>query len=145
MKLNANLAVLSSCGSGFGNFREGEGIQSMARSFAYAGCPSILMTLWEVADLSTVSVMERFYYYLKKGNSKSKALQLSKLEFLKNADQLRSNPFFWSSYTIVGNSEPIFTYFPWSLILKIAILLLPIPIIFLFIRSYRRQAQKNIF
>ncbi|HYX05550.1 MAG TPA: CHAT domain-containing tetratricopeptide repeat protein, partial [Bacteroidales bacterium] len=54
MKLNASLAVLSSCGSGYGKFQEGEGMQSLARGFTYAGCPSILMTLWEVADQSTV-------------------------------------------------------------------------------------------
>ena len=68
MKLNASLAVLSSCGSGFGKFQEGEGMQSLARGFTYAGCPSILMTLWEVADQSTVSLMDRFYYYLGQGD-----------------------------------------------------------------------------
>ncbi len=144
MKLNANMAVLSSCGSGYGDFREGEGIQSLARGFAYAGCPSILMTLWEVADKSTVGVMERFYFHLGKGISKSKALQQSKLEFLQEADQLRSNPFFWASYTIIGNSEPIYPSHKWNLLLNAFLLLLPGAVIVILYRNYRRQAQRKI-
>jgi CHAT domain-containing protein len=144
MKLNANLAVLSSCGSGYGDFKEGEGIQSLARGFAYAGCPSVLMTLWEVADKSTVGVMERFYFHLGKGLSKSKALQKSKLEFLEQADQLRSNPFFWASYTIIGNSEPIYPSNKWNLLMTIFLLLIPVPVVMILYRNYKKQGQKNI-
>ncbi len=140
MKLNASLAVLSSCGSGFGKFQEGEGMQSLARGFTYAGCPSILMTLWEVADQSTVSLMDRFYYYLGQGESKSEALRKSKLEFLANADQLKSNPFFWSSFVIIGNSEPVYHNKIWNLIIDILILLIPVPVVFLLYRRYRRDA-----
>jgi len=50
--LKARLAVLSSCSSGSGKIRKGEGVMSLARSFLYAGCPSILMTLWDIEDNS---------------------------------------------------------------------------------------------
>ncbi len=144
MKLNANMAVLSSCGSGYGNFREGEGIQSLARGFAYAGCPSILMTLWEVADKSTVGVMEKFYANLGKGMSKSLALQQSKLEFLQKADQLRSNPYFWASFTIIGNSEPIYPSKSWIRISFIFLAIFPLLALGILYWNYRKKGQRTL-
>ena len=70
MKLNAQMAVLSSCSSGFGKMQKGEGMMSLARGFIYAGCPSIIMTLWQVSDKSSSELMTSFYKYLKKGKSK---------------------------------------------------------------------------
>ena len=143
MKLNASLAVLSSCSSGIGKFQEGEGMQSLARGFTYAGCPSILMTLWEVADQSTVSLMDRFYYYLGQGFSKSEALRKSKLEFMKSADMLKSNPFFWSSFVIIGNSESVYPSSIWRILLDIGILLIPVPVIFYMYRRYKKDATMD--
>ncbi|MCK4922562.1 MAG: CHAT domain-containing protein [Bacteroidales bacterium] len=139
MQINADLAVLSSCSSGYGNLQEGEGIQSLARGFTYAGCPSILMTLWEVADKSTVEIMERFYYYLGRGDSKSGALHKAKLDFLSNADQLKSNPFFWSSFVLVGDTTPIYRSRFMVHLLNIGILMIPIPIFFFLFFRYRKH------
>ncbi|MFW5820217.1 MAG: CHAT domain-containing protein, partial [Bacteroidota bacterium] len=142
MQINADLAVLSSCNSGFGELQEGEGIQSLARGFAYAGCPSILMTLWEVADNSTVEIMEKFYFYLDKGYSKNEALRQSKIDFLSNADHLKSNPFFWSSFVLVGDTRPIYLKESTVVLMNIGILLLPMPLLWFFYRRYRKIEQK---
>jgi CHAT domain-containing protein len=143
MQLNAELAVLSSCNSGYGALQEGEGIQSLARGFAYAGCPSILMTLWEVSDYSTIELMEKFYLYLDMGHSKSEALHLSKIDFLANADHLKSNPFFWSSFVLVGDTRPIYTSKTVITLMNIGILLLPLPLLFIFYRRYRRSSARR--
>ncbi|MCF8378088.1 MAG: CHAT domain-containing protein [Bacteroidales bacterium] len=143
MQINADLAVLSSCSSGFGNLKEGEGFQSLARAFTYAGCPSILMTLWEVADNSTVDLMERFYYYLGKGFSKGEALRRSKLDFLSVADQLKSNPFFWSSFVIIGETDPVYPSEIKTHILNFGILMIPFPILLLFFLRYRKQEEEE--
>ena len=74
----------------------------------YAGCPSIVMTLWEVSDKSGARLMEDFYKSLKRGNSKAEALREAKLNFLKNADNLKANPYFWSTYVVIGDSSPLF-------------------------------------
>jgi CHAT domain-containing protein len=108
MKLNAQMAVLSSCNSGFGKMEKGEGMMSLARGFMYAGCPSIVMTLWQVADKSSSEMMTSFYKYLKKGKSKQEAMRLSKLDYLETADDLTSNPYFWSAFVVLGDGSPIY-------------------------------------
>jgi hypothetical protein len=81
---------------------------SLARGFMYAGCPSIIMTLWEVSDKSGAKLMQDFYQSLIKGKSKAEALQIAKLNFLKKADNLKANPYFWSTYVIIGDASPLF-------------------------------------
>ncbi len=108
LKLNAQMAVLSSCSSGYGKMQKGEGMMSLARGFIYAGCPSIVMTLWQVSDKSSSELMTSFYKYLKKGKSKQEAMRLSKMDYLEGADDLTSNPYFWSGFVVVGDSSPIY-------------------------------------
>lgn len=108
LSLNAKLAVLSSCNSGTGKMQKGEGVMSLARGFIYAGCPSIIMTLWEVEDNSGSEIMSGFYTYLKKGYAKNDALRYAKLDFLETATMETSHPYFWSGYVNIGNTEPIF-------------------------------------
>ena len=108
LSLKARLTVLSSCSSGFGKFQKGEGVMSLARSFMYAGCPSVVMTLWEVEDQSGAEIMSKFYYYLKKGYSKDKALRKAKLKFLKKTGMLKSHPYFWSPYINIGDPSRIY-------------------------------------
>ncbi len=122
MKLNAQMAVLSSCNSGFGKMQKGEGMLSLARGFIYAGCPSIIMTLWQVADKSSSELMTSFYKYLKRGKSKQEAMRLAKIDYLEGADDLTSNPYFWSGFVVLGDGSPIykksgFTY--WIIVITV--------------------------
>lgn len=107
-QIPASLVVLSSCSSGGGILREGEGVVSLARGFAYAGCPSIVMTLWEVDDKAGVKVMAGFYKYLKQGKHINDALRLSKLDYLETTDVLNSHPFLWAGYIGIGQNDPIY-------------------------------------
>jgi CHAT domain-containing protein len=108
LKLNAQMTVLSSCNSGFGKMQKGEGMMSLARGFIYAGCPSIIMTLWQVADKSSSELMTSFYKYLKRGKSKQEAMRLAKIDYLETADDLTSNPYFWSGFVVLGDGSPIY-------------------------------------
>jgi hypothetical protein len=87
---------------------KGEGMMSLARGFMYAGCPSIIMTLWQVSDNSSADIMTSFYKYLKKGKSKHEALRLAKIKYLQEADELKANPYFWSGFVSIGDSSPIY-------------------------------------
>jgi CHAT domain-containing protein len=103
---HANLVVLSACQTGEGKYEKGEGIISMGRSFIYAGIPSVVMTLWELNDKTSVTIMERFYANLANGQPKSIALQKAKLDFIRHQKRL-AHPFFWGSFVSIGNQQPI--------------------------------------
>jgi len=107
LKLNADLAVLSACNTGAGKLMQGEGVMSLTRGFVYAGVNSIVMTNWEVHDQSGSYLMERFYHYLDNGDKKDVALQLARLDFLSSANKLKSHPYFWASYVLIGDSNAI--------------------------------------
>jgi CHAT domain-containing protein len=106
--LKAKMVVLSSCNSGSGYLHEGEGILSLARGFAYSGSKSVLLSMWEIEDRSGSEIIKNFYRYIKRGYSKSSALKKARIKFLKNADQLRSHPYFWSAYVLYGDNSPIY-------------------------------------
>lgn len=110
MQLKSNLVVLSACNTGTGKLRNGEGVMSIARAFTYAGCPSIVMTLWSVSDLSSTNLMESFYKNLSEGNNKSEALQKAKINYILNSGTAGSHPFYWAGYVMVGNKAPIKLY-----------------------------------
>lgn len=109
MKLKARLAVLSACETGSGKLQRGEGVMSMARGFIYAGCPSIVMTLWQVEDKSGAKIMEDFYRFLSRGKRKDVALRMAKLNHLNSADPLTAHPHYWLGYVPIGNQEPLYT------------------------------------
>lgn len=108
-KLKARLAVLSACETGSGKLQKGEGVMSMARGFIYAGCPSIVMTLWQVDDKSGVGIMKDFYSYLSKGKRKDESLRMAKLNYLKSSDPLMSHPHYWLGYVNIGNPDALYT------------------------------------
>ncbi|RRG24471.1 CHAT domain-containing protein [Ancylomarina euxinus] len=120
MNLKARMVVLSACNSGDGKFLKGEGVMSLARGFFYSGCPSLIMTLWTVEDVSGASLMSSFYKYLSQSFPKDVALQQAKLEYLDTADALKSHPYFWSGYVAIGDTESLFRF---SMIHKILMFL----------------------
>jgi CHAT domain-containing protein len=108
MALKARMAVLSACNTGSGKLQKGEGVMSLARGFLYAGCPSIVMTLWEVEDESGAYIMKDFYRFLSKGKGKNESLRAAKLAHIQQADPLKAHPHYWLGYVVVGNPEPLY-------------------------------------
>jgi len=108
MQINARLAVLSACNTGSGKIEKGEGMQCLARGFMYAGCPSLIMTMWEINDNSGAELMGNFYKYLSSGNSKDEALRQSKLDYINSVDEIKANPYYWAGYINFGNHDALF-------------------------------------
>lgn len=106
--LKAKMVILSSCNTGTGILRSGEGIISLARGFVYSGSQSVIMSMWEIEDRSGTEIVRSFYRYLRRGASKSNALRRARIRYLANADMLRSHPYFWSSLVIYGNNSPLY-------------------------------------
>lgn len=130
---NTQLVVLSACEAGGGKLQQGEGLMSLARGFAYAGCPSVITTLWKANDQSTAWLSERLHHYLKKGWNKAKALQQAKIDFRKSdIGQEFDHPYYWANFILIGNDEPlelsIWELYKWW-ILASSLLLLILPIL----------------
>ncbi len=107
MKLNADMVVLSACNTGVGKLEGGEGIMSLGRAFQYAGTKSVLLSNWEVVDGAAPELMKHYYTYLDDGKSKSEALRLAKMQYLKTASVLRSHPYYWGTFTLLGDTTTI--------------------------------------
>jgi hypothetical protein len=73
-----------------------------------------------------------------KGKSKSEALQDSKVEFIKNADQLKAHPYFWSGYVVIGNNNELF-YNKTRILIGILILGLLISVILIIYYRYKKR------
>lgn len=107
MDLGADLVTLSACSTGFGRIKEGEGVMSLARAFRAAGVSSVVMSLWPASDEHTADLMQRFYGGLAKGMTKNEALHFAKTSYLEAADPLAANPFHWSSFVLIGDTQPV--------------------------------------
>ncbi len=108
MKLKSDMVVLSGCNTGSGKLQKGEGVMSLARAFLYAGCPSIIMTLWNVEDISSSVMMIEFYRNIKNGYSKDEALRRAKINYISHADPMKAHPYFWLGYVSIGKQTPLF-------------------------------------
>lgn len=109
MRLQANMAVLSACNTGYGSLQKGEGMQSLATAFTYAGVPSLVMGLWSLPDASTSGIMVDYYQQLVDRKYKHTALATAKTNYLKrvaNENELQ-HPFYWAGLVISGDTQPI--------------------------------------
>lgn len=106
LNLNARLAILNACHSGEGFIQRGEGSISMARAFAYAGCPSLVMSLWESNEDANNRLVSSFMRKVYAGKSKRTALHEAKLELLADPDYC--HPYMWSSMIMIGNPGSLF-------------------------------------
>lgn len=107
LNIGAELAILSACNTGNGQLQSGEGMMSLARGFVYAGCPSILMNHWAASDRESALIISDFLGFLSEGVDKDRALQQAKLGYLKNADEVRSHPYFWAGLGLIGDARPM--------------------------------------
>ena len=102
LKMNADLVALTACESGLGKELSGEGVMSMGRAFQYAGAKSVLMTLWAVAEESSVMLTESFFKHRKSGKSKLEAIQAAR-DDIRNAGF--KHPYFWAAFILVGEAN----------------------------------------
>lgn len=107
LSLRAELAVLTACETGVGKSSSSEGVLSLAHSFAYAGCPSIVMSLWQIDEKTSSGIIEDFYKNLANGMPKNTALRDAKLLYLKNHPGELSSPYYWSGLVLLGDTSPI--------------------------------------
>ncbi|MGO9118021.1 MAG: CHAT domain-containing protein [Desulfomonilaceae bacterium] len=99
LKMNCDVAALTACQTGLGRHISGEGTMGMGRAFQYAGAKSVLMSLWSVAESSSVDLVTSFFKHLREGKTKLDALKLARDEIRKAG---YDHPFFWAPFILVG-------------------------------------------
>lgn len=143
LKLNTELVVLSACNTGVGKLVNSEGMMSLARGFRYAGCASMIVSLWSIDDKSTSQIMTYFYEHLAKGCDISNALRNAKLDYIKNAAVETAAPFYWAGLTIIGKNKVIKNKNTFDIHIYLLILLCTCIIFFLFLLVSRKIIVKQ--
>jgi len=137
MDLSAQLVVLSGCNTGIGKLLNGEGLISLARSFFYTGVRTVTYTLWPVADKASSSLTGSFYAGMKRDKPLDEALRTAKLTFLDHADPVKSHPYYWAGYVVVGRTEPLLLRGRYSRLLLVFCALLAVLAAFVIFRKVR--------
>ncbi len=104
---HTQLAILSACETGTGQLVDGEGIISLSRAFAYAGCkvPSPLCGPLMTSHLP--SSLKNYTLTSKKGFPLDKSLQQAKLNYL-NQDTIAlrlKRPLYWANFILMGDAR----------------------------------------
>jgi len=106
---SARLVILSACETGNGLLVNGEGVISLSRAFSYAGCKTVVTSLWKADEISTAFITKRLHHYLQDGLDVDEALQRAKLDYLDNHEisQRYKNPAFWANLVLIGDFHQV--------------------------------------
>ncbi len=98
LDLDCELVTLSACETGMNDLAPGDEWIGLARGFFSAGTPTLVATLWTVADEEAAELMTDFYQQLLAGDRPATALRTAQCRMLKR----RPHPFFWSPFVVMG-------------------------------------------
>ncbi|MBO9204596.1 MULTISPECIES: CHAT domain-containing protein [Niastella] len=132
------LIIISACETGHGQLVNSEGVLSLTRGFAYAGCASMVNSLWKADDAATAAILHQFHCYLQKGYTKSKALRQAKLDYL-HSNALYKTPNFWAHLILTGDNQPLVkavSWYWWLLVSSAAVAVL-------FVMIYLKRRKKS--
>ena len=101
LDLDSDLVVLSACQTGRGQLLSGEGILGLSRAFLYAGARSVVVSLWNVSDISTAQLMKNFYQHLVDNAGNAAALRQAKLKMARGTAETR-HPYYWAPFIVIG-------------------------------------------
>jgi CHAT domain-containing protein/tetratricopeptide (TPR) repeat protein len=114
LNLHADLVFLSACRTGMGKV-SGDGIAGLTRAFIYAGASSVIASLGDVSDETTVRLVPEFYKSWLKGNNKAEALRQAQIHLMRDLRAgrvkirtpygtypLPEDPMLWASFILEG-------------------------------------------
>jgi CHAT domain-containing protein/Flp pilus assembly protein TadD len=100
LKLNAKLVVLSACDTGRGRIT-GDGVMGLSRAWISAGVPSVIVSLRQVNDLPTRTLMNSFYHHFTKTSNVARSLRHAMLDTMKTD----RTPVRWGAFMLIGEAE----------------------------------------
>ena len=101
LHLPVQLLTLSGCSTGLNAVAAGDELLGLVRGLLYAGAQSLLLTLWDVDDISTAKLMKSFYRSMPQ-QSRAQALQAAMLEIREEYP----HPFYWAPFVLIGKVFP---------------------------------------
>lgn len=119
-----SLVILNACQTADGKYINGEGVESLGRSFLATGSHGVISSLWPINDESGANVLISFYQHLETNNSPQQSLRLAKLEWINNLEnpKIMALPYYWDSLVYTGSDLQVslnraFGWMPYALIL----------------------------
>jgi CHAT domain-containing protein len=103
LDLSYELVTLSACETGRARPSGGDELIGLGRGILYAGAGALVASLWQVADHSTLSLMDSFYHHLAQGESKAAALRQAQCAALAGSPEL--HPAFWGAFQLIGDAR----------------------------------------
>jgi CHAT domain-containing protein/tetratricopeptide (TPR) repeat protein len=105
LRLRARLLTLSACETALGSgsawdVPPGDDWVSLAAAFLSAGAANVLASLWQVEDLATAELMQRFYRHVATGEPLASSLAEAQRELIANSDT--AHPLYWAGFMLVG-------------------------------------------
>ena len=97
------LVVLAGCGTGSGFESASVGTLSLARAFLLARVPSVVASLWPVADGRTVELMTALHAGVSRGEAPAEALRAAQLRLLKAREPALRSPSTWAAFQVLGS------------------------------------------
>ena len=70
----------------------------LSRAFLYSGANSLVVSLWNVADMETKNLMVDFYKKMLGGTDRETALLQAKREMISKG----LHPFYWAPFVYIG-------------------------------------------
>jgi CHAT domain-containing protein/tetratricopeptide (TPR) repeat protein len=101
----SEMLVLSQCRMADGVPSSGEGVFGMRRAASIAGVKTFVAPLWEIADTTQLSLMDRFYKELSAGNGRADALRQAQLQLLRNSGT--ASFLQWAPVILSGDPSPL--------------------------------------
>lgn len=107
LDLAADLVILSSCETGRGKVRAGEGVIGMSWALLVAGCPTAVVSQWKVPSAETAKLMIDFHRRLsrvppaRRRAAAARVLREAQLDLLHASEY--AQPYDWSGFVVVGN------------------------------------------
>jgi CHAT domain-containing protein len=114
LDVQAALVFLSACRTGRGKV-SGDGVVGMTRAFVYAGTPTVVASLWDVADETTRRLVPQFYRGYVGNQNAARALRAAQLRLIEDLRASRvqlstpagtlvlpEDPILWAAFAVFG-------------------------------------------
>jgi CHAT domain-containing protein len=103
LRLDGQLAVLSSCQSATGTDVRGEGVMGLARSFFAAGSRTVIGSLWPIRDDHAAAFFEPFYAALTDGQSVGTAFHYAQRRLIDQGLPMEA----WAGFVLMGDADAV--------------------------------------